>query len=57
MSGLRNRHTRSGFEHVVVLAHNHLPWFIARRLVRVIDFGDGTFSVGWRWRTNSWLVS
>lgn len=44
-------------EHLVVLAHNHLPWCLARRLVRIVDFGDGTFMLAWRWRKQGWLVS
>lgn len=44
-------------ERLVVIAHNRLPWVIARRLVRLVDFGDGTFALGWRWSKSSWLVS
>ncbi len=41
----------------VVIVHNRLPWFIARRLVRVIDFNDGTYMLGWRWSKRGWLVT
>jgi hypothetical protein len=43
-------------EHLVVIAHNRLPWFIARRLVRIVTFGDGTYMLGWRWSKKGWLV-
>ncbi len=46
-----------GREHFVVIFHNRAPWFIARRLVRLVDFGDGTYALGWRWSKRSWLVA
>ncbi len=52
----RRPNTRSGHEHLVVIVHNRLWWPIARRLVRIVDFGDGTYMIGWRWRKNGWLV-
>lgn len=44
-------------EHLVVSAHNKLPWWLAKRLVRIVDFGDGTFALGWRWSKKAWLVA
>jgi hypothetical protein len=43
-------------EHLCVVVHNRLWWPLARRLVRVVDFGDGTYAIGWRWRRRAWLV-
>jgi hypothetical protein len=42
--------------HLVVVAHNRLWWPLARRIIRIIDFGDGTYCVGWRWQKKGWLV-
>ena len=44
-------------EHLVVVVHNHLWWPLARRLVRVVDFSDGTYACGWRWSKKAWHVS
>ena len=44
-------------EHFVVVFRNHAPWFIARRATRLIDFGDGTFMLSWRWSKKGWQVS
>jgi hypothetical protein len=43
--------------HLVVVAHNRLWWPLARRLILVIDFGDGTYCVSWRWSKKGWLVA
>lgn len=42
---------------LIVSVHNRLWWPITRRLVRVVDFSDGTYALGWRWSRKSWLVS
>jgi hypothetical protein len=42
---------------LVTTVHNRLYWPIARRIVRVVDFGDGTYALGWRWSKRSWLAS
>lgn len=43
-------------ERLVVIAHNRVPWPLIRRLIRIVDFGDGTYALGWRWSKKAWLV-